>query len=203
MGMRILGFSLAHDSSVCVINDGELEYFGKEERYTRSKRDKQPFLAIEKAIQAAKGDIDLVVMQSPTHTQACSDVIRAYICKRLPHIDPYNDWIDMTPEHHLSHATHAYNNSPFNDTALVFVIDRDGSQIWDPEDGQIEVDQASGNTIDPIGRECESVYLMKQPASFKTVHKAFWMQNATFVRSYRHTDKGYACLLYTSDAADE
>ena len=46
MGYRILGFSLAHDSSVCVINDGELEYFGKEERYTRSKRDKQPFLAI-------------------------------------------------------------------------------------------------------------------------------------------------------------
>ena len=195
MGMRILGFSLAHDSSVCVINDGELEYFGKEERYTRSKRDKQPFLAIEKAIQASKGDIDLVVMQSPTHTQACSDVIRAYICKRLPHLDPYNDWIDMTPEHHLSHATHAYNNSPFDDTALVIVIDRDGSQIWDPEDKQIEVDQSSGATIDPIGRECESVYLMKQPASFKTLYKAFWMQNATFVRSYRHTDKGYADLV--------
>ena len=55
--------------------------------------------------------------------------------------------------------------------------------------------QASGTTIDPIGRECESVYLMRQPASFKTLHKAFWMQNATFVRSDNHTDKGYADLI--------
>ena len=195
MGYRILGFSLAHDSSVCVINDGELEYFGKEERYSRRKRDKQPFLAIEKGIEAAKGQIDAIVMQSPTHNQACSDVIRAFICKRLPHIDPTNDWIDMTPEHHLSHATHAYNSSKFDGTALVFVIDRDGSQIWDPEDGKIEVCRDGEGAVKHIGRECESVYLFKEPVRFRTLHKAFWMENATFVRSPKHISKGYSSLV--------
>ena len=53
MGYRVLGFSLAHDASVCVLNDGELEYWAKEERYTRKKRDKQPFLAIDKEHAAA------------------------------------------------------------------------------------------------------------------------------------------------------
>ena len=67
MGYRVLGFSLAHDASVCIINDGELEYWAKEERYTRQKRDKQPFIAIDKALAAAKGPIDVAVMQAPTH----------------------------------------------------------------------------------------------------------------------------------------
>ena len=31
--MRILGISPGHDSSICVINDGEIEFFAKEERF--------------------------------------------------------------------------------------------------------------------------------------------------------------------------
>ena len=82
MGYRVLGFSLAHDASVCVLNDGELEYWAKEERYTRHKRDKQPFLAIDKAIAAAKGPIDAAVMQSPTQHPAWQDVFKCYVCKK-------------------------------------------------------------------------------------------------------------------------
>ncbi len=101
----------------------------------------------------------------------------------------------MTPEHHLSHATHAYNSSKFDGTALVFVIDRDGSQIWDPEDGKIEVCRDGEGAVKHIGRECESVYLFKEPVRFRTLHKAFWMENATFVRSPKHISKGYSSLV--------
>ncbi len=190
MSYRILGFSLAHDASVCVICDGELEYFGKEERYTREKRDKQPFLAVQKAIEAAKGPIDCAVLQSPTHNPSSSDVFRCFICKTL-NIDRQNQWVDMTSEHHLSHAFNAYNNSGFDGTALTFVIDRDGSQIYDPLDGFIEVDDNGKYDVEHVGRECESVYLMKQPASYKALHKAFWMRNGTFVRSKGHNKSGH------------
>ena len=37
--MRILGISPYHDASVCVIKDGKIEYFSKQERLTKIKRD--------------------------------------------------------------------------------------------------------------------------------------------------------------------
>lgn len=193
MGYRVLGFSLAHDASVCVLNDGELEYWAKEERYTRKKRDKQPFLAIDKALAAAKGPIDVAVMQAPTHHPTVSDVFRCYICKKAK-LDPDHQWIDLTAEHHLSHAYNAYNNSGF-DIGLCFVIDRDGSQLYDPLDGEPQVDDWGGMSAKHIGRECESVYLMKQPFSHKVVHKAFWMINPANPRSLGNEKAGWNGLM--------
>ena len=193
MGYRVLGFSLAHDASVCIINDGELEYWGKEERYTRQKRDKQPFIAIDKALAAAKGPIDVAVMQAPTHHPTVSDVFRCYLCKKAK-LDPDHQWIDLTAEHHLSHAYNAYNNSGF-DIGLCFVIDRDGSQLYDPLDGEVQVDDWGGMSAKHIGRECESVYLMKQPFSHKAVHKAFWMINPANPRSLGNEKAGWNSLM--------
>ena len=79
--MRVLGFTLAHDSSVCVICDGKVEYFAKEERYTRKKRDKQPFIALEKAIEAV-GQIDAIVMQSPSYSPLATDIFRVFTTKK-------------------------------------------------------------------------------------------------------------------------
>ena len=36
--MRILGCNASHDASVCVINDGVIEFYAKEERFNRTKR---------------------------------------------------------------------------------------------------------------------------------------------------------------------
>ena len=192
MGYRVLGFSLAHDSSVCIINDGELEYFGREERYTREKRDKQPFIAIEKALNAAKGPIDIAVMQSPTSNPIVNDVFRCYVCKKAK-LDPDHQWIDFTSEHHMAHAFNSFNNSGF-DTALCLVIDRDGSQIWDPND-QLDVDDFGNATCMHIGRECESVYLMKSPQTCKAVYKAFWMLNPANPRSAGNEKAGWEQLI--------
>ena len=46
--MRILGVSPAHDSTVCVLNDGQIERFYKEERLTRVKRSSHPWLSLLK-----------------------------------------------------------------------------------------------------------------------------------------------------------
>jgi predicted NodU family carbamoyl transferase len=63
--MRILGISPFHDSSVAILNDGKIEYFCKEERLTRLKRDHAPFKSLESAIRKSKGKIDLAVICAP------------------------------------------------------------------------------------------------------------------------------------------
>jgi predicted NodU family carbamoyl transferase len=64
--MRILSISPFHDSSVVVINDGKIEYFCKEERLTRNKRDWIPIRSLMEAFKQAKGSINLAVICSPT-----------------------------------------------------------------------------------------------------------------------------------------
>lgn len=188
MSYRILGISTAHDSSVCVICDGELEFFGKEERYTGTKRDKQPYVAIEKAVAAAKGKIDVAVIQSPTNCPPFADAMRCFVCKKTG-LEP-EQVMDFTSDHHLAHAFNAYNNTEM-DTALVFVIDRDGSQIYDPDDEPVDVDGFGNLTADWIGRECESVYLMKQPSVYKELYKSYWMRNPATPRTPANNPKGY------------
>ena len=58
--MRILGIAPNHDSSVCVYKDGELEFFAKEERFTRVKRDNFPFRVLDKVRDLFKGKINHV-----------------------------------------------------------------------------------------------------------------------------------------------
>ena len=41
--MKIAGISRGHNASVCLINDGEIEFYIEEERLTRSKYDGAPF----------------------------------------------------------------------------------------------------------------------------------------------------------------
>lgn len=187
--MRVLAFSGSHDSSVCVVNDGHVEYFGKEERYSRRKRDKQPWLAIDAALAAAKGPIDYCVLQNPSMQPASSDLFFAYIIKKakLRHDQIY----DLTKDaHHNCHAFFAFNNCPF-DKALVFVIDRNGSQLFDPYDEPKYNRLADEFHTKWIGRETESVYLYEQPRRIETLHKSFWMLNTVNVRAPQHRERGY------------
>jgi carbamoyltransferase len=151
--MRIVGISPLHDSSVAVINNGELEYFFKEERLSRSKRDGPPVLAIQKLIETIQGPVDHVCIAAPTGNDPC---VR-YIVTQLKKI--FNCPVtDYCQHHHLAHANLAFFNSEFEE-ALVFVIDRDGSLIED------------------FAREAESVFYANRKDTFNTLHKNFWVKD--------------------------
>ena len=49
--MKILGINPAHDSSIAIINNGQLEKYYKEERFSRHKRDIDPYTALLKVIK--------------------------------------------------------------------------------------------------------------------------------------------------------
>lgn len=146
--MRIMGISPAHDSSVAIINDGKLECFLKEERYSRIKRDKLPW----KAIEHVYGKIDKIVYTTPT-VSTQDAMFKAILAKKFE-----CPIIDMSDQHHLCHASLAFYNSDFG-KALVFVIDRNGS------------------VINNVMREAETVYQVEYPYEFKTLHKNYWVFN--------------------------
>lgn len=153
--MRILGISPAHDSSVCVINDGKIELFFKEERYTQIKKDKLPFLSIIKVYENLKGKIDRCVIGSPSPTDPYFHSLEIFVEKlfKCP-IDRF------CYHHHLQHAALAFENSDF-DKSLIFVIDRNGSDI--------------GNGL----RESETVIVAKKkPYSLVEIYKNFWVSSS-------------------------
>ena len=150
--MRILGISPLHDSSVAIVNDGVLEYFCKEERLSRVKRDSYPVLAIEEALKHSKGKIDMAVISSPTFTAWDNYFISLALKKRLK--IPVSR---LCHHHHLTHAGLAFYNSGFK-KALVVVIDRNGSDL-----GSF--------------RESETVFTAEYPFKFKPLYKTFWTFN--------------------------
>jgi carbamoyltransferase len=122
--MRIVSVSPSHDSSVCVLNDGKIEYFFKEERLCGIKKESAPYLSIIEAHKHIKGPVDFCVVASPDTADLFSInhiLFRVFNPKQV---------IDMCSKHHLQHAALAFENSQF-DQALVFVIDRNGSRIDD------------------------------------------------------------------------
>jgi carbamoyltransferase len=152
--MRILGISPAHDSSVCVLNDGKIELFFKEERFSGIKKDNLPFLSIIKVYENLKGKIDRCVIGSPSPSDSYFHSLEIFVQKlfKCP-IDRF------CYHHHLQHASLAFENSNF-DESLVFVIDRNGSDI--------------GNGL----RESETVIVAKKnPYSLVEIYKNFWASN--------------------------
>jgi carbamoyltransferase len=150
--MRILSVSPFHDSSVVILTDGVIEYFCKEERLSRKKRDISPFKAISNAIMNAKGKIDLAVICSPNKKDEFNNTLETYIGKFTN-----AKVIRFCDHHHLAHASQAFYNSGFT-KSLVLVIDRSG---------------ACFNQL----REAESMFVAEYPNSFKPIYKSYWAWN--------------------------
>ena len=149
--MRVLGISPLHDSTVAVVNNGEVEFFFKEERFTRIKRDGYPVKSILKVLENLKDPIDHFCISSPNNPDGEHRMLVTMLAKMFncPGTD-YNS------HHHLSHASLAFYNSGFQD-ALVFVIDRDGS------------------VIENCAREAETVFRANYPCNFKVLQKNLWV----------------------------
>lgn len=162
--MRVLGISPFHDSSIAIVNDGEIEYFCKEERLTRKKRDRLPELAFEQAFKNRKGEIDIIVLSSPFFDDPWNHYFLKYIKKRFPSIPV----IRMCEQHHLTHASLAFYNSGF-DKALCMVIDRFGSNF----------NKRNGDYFEGV-REGESIFIAEYPNKFNPIYKSYTQSHMGF-----------------------
>jgi carbamoyltransferase len=153
--MRIVAFTCKHDSSVCCINDGVIEFFCKEERISRSKRDASPFLSLELLKEQNLGKIDYVLYHQQDFNISKYDIYNDYFRKHFNiSVDSYSYL-----NHHLSHAMLAFYNSGF-ESSLVYVADRGGSFIFDDHG-------------DLIAAETESIFSFKKNQAPTIVYKNF------------------------------
>lgn len=168
--MRILAFNAAHDSAVCSINDGNLEFFCKEERLSRVKRDKHPFKALELYHSMNFGSIDHVLYLTPSnHEPQIEYTYRQFIKKKFG-IEMENF---SNLQHHLCHASLAFHNSGFKD-CLIVVIDRSGSIFFD--------------VSNPVAREAESIFLCKDGELFRHLYKSFSLYNGLDHKKHKILD---------------
>lgn len=150
--MRVLGVNTAHDSSVCIYEDGKIVSYYKEERLSKIKKDSNPVLATDRVIDGIES-VDIVAYCDPSTSNAIHDYLK--ILKKK--IKVY-DVIDFSQEHHLQHAGLAFYNSGFSEAAVI-VVDRNGSGFYDS------------------ARESETIFHASYPHNFKTVYKNYWVYN--------------------------
>ena len=126
MSYNILGITPAHNSSACVLSDGELVYFLEEERLSRVKRDGNPFRVINNIIN--KYNIDEIVIsgvnnQSPYLVHTGEHLYYSMVRKYYPNIK----FSYLGNKHHETHSLSSFYNSGFS-KALSIVIDGNGSR---------------------------------------------------------------------------
>jgi carbamoyltransferase len=145
--MNILSINYGlHDTSACILKDGEIAVYFKEERLTRVKRDFDPVLSIIECIKNFKEKIDNVLVISYPDAKNCARLI-----SKLSNIKIEN-LIEFSYDHHLSHASLAFCNSGF-EKSIVVVVDGRGSIYSD-------------NIV-----ESETVYFASHPNKFECLIK--------------------------------
>jgi carbamoyltransferase len=170
MSIWVAGVARGHNSSVCLLKDGEIVFTLEEERLSRKKYDGGPLAAMIKILEYTDR-LDYLVV---AHTQPLEDAgkidftgddIYTGLARKLGLIDryetekPHPQVIDLSYVHHKLHAACAFYRSGFSTAASVIV---DGAGTFIPMNFQEE-------TI--MTWELESIFSCSYPDYFKTEYK--------------------------------
>ncbi len=160
--VRILGFNLSHDSSVCLVEDGEIRAALALERTCRIKRGTVPLHAYAAAMaeltrevlggaQLTADDIDHWIV---TSTESPNPHDESLLADTLGLMVPSERRLTLPhPGHHLAHASAAFYTSGFLEAAAL-VIDAYGSLV-------------NG------GRERETAFFFQNGKKPQTIHSTF------------------------------
>lgn len=160
--MKILSISPAHDSSVCLLEDGKILFYLKEERLSRSKRDHRPILSLFKILC----EIDFIdyFVYCPPQPGAYDQFIEdwKHIVEKLTKV---GQTIDLSLDHHKQHASLAFYNSGFTESAVI-IADGSGS----PHEGLLEA---------------ETIFYAQYPSKFIPVYKNYHMPDRELLKNAR------------------
>lgn len=164
MAFNILAINPGHNGSAALISDGEIVFYGEEERFSKMKYDGNPFKAMLAVLQNFPVD-ELVIggttEQLPSLTWTNENPYTALVRKYNPNVKT----IIMGGMHHLGHAANAFYNSGFK-TAAAVVVDGAGSYHQEKM-GKEENDPVTG------GFETESIFACSYPSNITAVYKRY------------------------------
>ena len=156
MSYNILGINSSHNGSVCVLRDGEIDFFVEEERFSRNKHEERPVEILEYVASKYKID-EIAVGGLEVLFQLNTGKIYQNYLKLLFKKAPL---INLLKSHHLCHAFSSFSSSGF-DKALCVVIDGAGSLLYKKENDKL------------IGVETESVFTFEYPANVEIIYKSY------------------------------
>lgn len=164
MAYNILAINPGHNGSAALISDGEIIFYGEEERFSRMKYDGNPFRAMLHAL--TNFTVDEIVIggtttQLPQLPWTSENPYAALARKFNPNIKITL----MGHLHHLGHAASAFYNSGF-ETAAAVIVDGAGS-FHQEETGTAENSRVVG------GFETETIYQCSYPNEFDAVYKRY------------------------------
>lgn len=167
----IAAIARGHNSSVCLLKNGEIVFSIEEERLTRHKYDGGPLAAMLKILDYTD-TLDYLVV---AHTQSLRDTAgrvdfsgddiytglarKLGLIRRRENPFAHPQVVDLSHVHHKLHAACAFYRSGFDEAAALIV---DGAGTFIPLN-------INGEQI--TGWETESIYDCSYPANFKTVYK--------------------------------
>lgn len=167
----IAGVARGHNSSVCLLKNGEIVFSIEEERLSRHKYDGGPYAAMLKILDYTD-KLDYLVI---AHTQSLKetagrvdfsgDDVYTGLARKLGLIDrkangyDHPQVVDLSHVHHKLHAACAFYRSGFEE-AVALIVDGAGTFIPLVINGE-----------HVIGWETESIYDCAYPATFKTMYK--------------------------------
>ena len=163
--MNVLAINPGHNGSTALVKDGILEVYIEEERFSRLKRDGNPFRGMLYCIE--RYTIDLLIIGGTGQENhklpwTGEDAYSSLVKKFYPQVQV----VKMGGEHHLGHVAAAFYGSGF-DEAVALIIDGCGSQ-QELDFGEKEEQNRHGK-----GFETESIYQCEFPGTFEPIFKRY------------------------------
>jgi carbamoyltransferase len=162
--MKILSIPiLAHDASICVLENGLITSYKMEERFSRKKHDLNFDCILDLLLQENHNEFDKIIitkhfLDNYTYSiETIKEKIKSFSYQEVI-FDNYN--------HHLYHAYCGFHNSKF-DEAICFSVDASGAIL---QNGEIEIE-----TIYYLNKKREKE-LYKRTREFETIKikNSFW-----------------------------
>lgn len=186
--MKILSIpTLAHDASICILEDGKITSYKMEERFSRNKHDLNFDCILGLLSQENYSYFDKIIIYKHFLDNYCYLIEK--IKEKIKNI-AYKDLILNNGEHHLFHAYSGFYNSGFED-AICFSVDGCGAIL---NNGDIEIE-----TVYYLSQNKKEKELYKKTREFRTVkvNNNFWKYISSI--DYKNLSVGEKYCKYSEE----
>jgi len=163
--MKILSIpTLAHDASICILENGIITFYKMEERYSRKKHDLRFDCILELLSQENHKHFDKIIISSHFLDDYTYSIEK--IKNKIKNLS-YGELIIESEIHHLYHAYCGFYNSGYEE-AICFSVDASGAIL---SNGEIEID-----TVYYLSKTSKETQLYQITREFDTtkVINSFW-----------------------------
>ena len=157
--MKILSIpTLAHDASICILENGIITFYKMEERYSRIKHDLSFDCILELLSQENHKHFDKIIISSHFLDDYTYSIEK--IKNKIKNFS-YDELIIESERHHLYHAYCGFYNSGF-ENAICFSVDASGAIL---SNGEIEIE-----TVYQLSKSSKEIQLYQRTRDFDTIN---------------------------------